>query len=74
MMGLLKNRRIDSIITSLQKGNMEDYHAEQELEDLGVNPEAIAKILDDAQKERESKWTELGSRLVREHVLNATDP
>ena len=57
MMGLLKNRRIDSIITSLQKGNMEDYHAERELEDLGVNPEAIAKILDDAKKERESKWT-----------------
>jgi len=74
MMTFLKNRKIDNIITSLQKGNMEDHHAEQELDDLGVNPEAVAKILEDAKKERESKWTELGSRLVKEHVLNATDP
>ena len=74
MRTFLKNRKIDHIITSLGEGEMEDHHAEQELDDLGMNPEAAAKIIEDARKERESKWSDLGRRLVREHVLNATDP
>ena len=72
-MTFLKNRKIDRIINSLREGAVEDHHAEQELDDLGMNPEAVAKIIDDAKRERESKWTNLGSRLIRAHVLNATD-
>ena len=45
MRTFLKNRKIDHIITSLREGEMEDHHAEQELDDLGMNPEAAAKII-----------------------------
>ena len=77
MMWFMKNRKIDSIISELREGNLEDYHAEQQLNDLDVAQPAIDKILEDAKEEREEnqthKWSELGSRLVREHVLNTTD-
>jgi hypothetical protein len=72
-MTFLKNRKIDQIINNLREGEIEEHHAEQELDDLGVNPEAAATIIKDARRERETKWSNLGSRLIREHVFNATN-
>lgn len=65
------NQMIESLIARFQSGEIDEQEIEQGFDDLGVESSDIPALKGSEPKRRE--WTNLGKRLISEHVFNATN-
>ena len=65
------NQMIESLIARFQSGTIDEHEVQQGFDDLGVESSDISSLKDPEIKRQE--WSNLGKRLISEHVFNTTN-